>query len=328
MAPARPPDSSSSNEPLTKDGAIVGTLAYMAPEQLRGHDVDARSDVFSFGAVLYEMLSGARAFDGSSNADIIAAVLERQPPSLAERNPLTPRAVDRLVSTCLAKDPNDRWQSSRDLQRELRWLLEDKTLARRSAGTRASRAIVVDVTFGRRSGDSSRRWRPRCICCPLSRQTATPAAHHIPGAGAGRQHFFARHGATVGVAGWQHAGVRRADRTTAPGDSGFAGSAISSRGCSTKRSTRCFRSGHLTADRSASLPQTSSSGSMSMVAGGANCRTVLIPRGGAWNRDGTILFGSNFVLQRVPDTGGVPTPVTSLDDIAYRTRALVASVST
>jgi len=73
---------SSSNEPLTKDGAIVGTLAYMAPEQLRGSDVDARSDVFSFGAVLYEMLSNTRAFDGSSNADIIAAVLERQPPSL------------------------------------------------------------------------------------------------------------------------------------------------------------------------------------------------------------------------------------------------------
>jgi hypothetical protein len=89
----------------TQEGSIVGTLQYMAPEQLQGKDTDARSDIFSFGCVLYELFTGRCAFDGSDSASIIAAILKEEPA------PMTPPALDRLVRKCLAKDPDDRWQS-------------------------------------------------------------------------------------------------------------------------------------------------------------------------------------------------------------------------
>jgi serine/threonine-protein kinase len=110
---------------LTGEGAIVGTLHYMSPEQLEGRTADARSDVFSFGAVLFEMLSGRKAFDGPSQASIIAAVLEAPTPRLTRATgPLAPR-IDRLLNKCLAKHPDDRWQSAHDLADELRWLMAD-----------------------------------------------------------------------------------------------------------------------------------------------------------------------------------------------------------
>jgi tRNA A-37 threonylcarbamoyl transferase component Bud32 len=110
--------------PLTGQGTIVGTLLYMSPEQLEGRDVDARSDIFSFGAVLYEMVTGRRAFDGGNQASIIAAVLERDPPSMAAAVPVTPPALDRVVRKCLAKDRDRRWQSAADLCDELSWIAQ------------------------------------------------------------------------------------------------------------------------------------------------------------------------------------------------------------
>src|ERR1700694_275646 len=104
---------------LTGKGEILGTLLYMAPEQLQGKDADARSDIFAFGLVLYEMLTGKRAFDGSSQASVIAAILERLAPSVAG---VAPAALDRVVRKCLAKDPDDRWQTARDLKDELEWI--------------------------------------------------------------------------------------------------------------------------------------------------------------------------------------------------------------
>ena len=95
---------------LTSAGLILGTLPYMAPEQVRGEDVDARTDLFAFGAVLYEMLTGARAFAADSQAGLIAAILEHDPPPLSTRQPLTPPALERVVETCLAKNPGERWQ--------------------------------------------------------------------------------------------------------------------------------------------------------------------------------------------------------------------------
>src|SRR5665213_3593305 len=105
---------------VTQQGAIVGTLQYMAPEQLQAKDnVDSRADIFSFGCVLYELLTGERAFTGSSAASVIAAILERPAPSIAD---VAPPALDRVLKTCLAKDPDDRWQTARDLKRELEWI--------------------------------------------------------------------------------------------------------------------------------------------------------------------------------------------------------------
>ena len=100
---------------LTQSGVIVGTVQYMAPEQVEGRTIDARTDIFAVGALLYEMASGRRAFEAGSAASCIAAILERDPPRLASVQPLAPVALDRIVSTCLQKDPDDRWQSARDL---------------------------------------------------------------------------------------------------------------------------------------------------------------------------------------------------------------------
>ena len=114
---------------LTSEGMIVGTFQYMAPEQIEGANADARTDIFGFGAVLYEMATGRRAFEGKSRASLIAAVLGTQPPPIAQLRPMTPPALDRLVQGCLAKDPDDRWQTAHDLMLELRFITESSSAA-------------------------------------------------------------------------------------------------------------------------------------------------------------------------------------------------------
>ena len=110
---------------LTEDGAVVGTIHYMSPEQLEGRTAEARSDLFSFGAVLFEMLAGRMAFDGPSQASIIAAILNGPTPRLPEMGGVSLPRLERVVAKCLAKDPDERWQSARDLGDELRWLADD-----------------------------------------------------------------------------------------------------------------------------------------------------------------------------------------------------------
>jgi len=112
----------SAGAPLTERGSILGTFQYMAPEQLEGKEADARSDIFSFGSVLYEMATGQKAFSGKSQASLIASVLEHEPPPISSVQPLIPPALDRVVKTCLAKDPDDRWQTAHDLESELKWI--------------------------------------------------------------------------------------------------------------------------------------------------------------------------------------------------------------
>jgi serine/threonine protein kinase/Tol biopolymer transport system component len=119
--------------PITAQGVILGTLQYMAPEQVEGKEVDARADIFSFGAVVYEMATGKRAFDGQSQASVIAAILERDPPPISSLQPLTPPALDRVVKICLEKDPDDRWQTASDLTRELKWISASGSQAALSA---------------------------------------------------------------------------------------------------------------------------------------------------------------------------------------------------
>ena len=118
------PSAAPTRAALTAEGSLLGTLQYMSPEQLDGKPVDARSDIFAFGATLYEMLTGARPFDGDSQASVIGSILKDDPAPLREVRPGLPRRLERLVATCLAKDPDDRWQTVRDLKRELRWLAQ------------------------------------------------------------------------------------------------------------------------------------------------------------------------------------------------------------
>jgi hypothetical protein len=109
---------------VTARGTIVGTLQYMAPEQLEGREADARTDIFAFGAVVYEMLTGEKAFEGKSQASLIGAIMHAEPAAISASLALAPPALDRLVKTCLAKEPDHRWQSARDLRRELQWVHE------------------------------------------------------------------------------------------------------------------------------------------------------------------------------------------------------------
>ncbi len=133
-------------KPLTDEGTVLGTFQYMSPEQLEGKEADARTDIFAFGAVLYEMLTGRRAFEGKSQASLIAAILEHDPPALTELQPLAPPMLDRVVRRCLEKNPDERWQSAGDLAAELRWMDEglgttEGITARARAGWKRERLI-------------------------------------------------------------------------------------------------------------------------------------------------------------------------------------------
>src|SRR5260370_21148978 len=104
---------------LSAEGTIAGTLQYMSPEQLQGKPATPRSDIFAFGLVFYEMLTGRRAFDGDNAASVISAIMTAEPPALPQEQLATPPALDRILKQCIAKDPDDRWQSASDIRRAL-----------------------------------------------------------------------------------------------------------------------------------------------------------------------------------------------------------------
>ncbi|HET9269221.1 MAG TPA: serine/threonine-protein kinase, partial [Vicinamibacterales bacterium] len=119
---ATSPLPSAQSPPLTAQGTILGTFQYMAPEQVEGAEADARADIFAFGAVLFEMVTGQRAFSGKSQASLLAAILEREPPPVSQLAPVAPPALDYVVRTCLAKDPDARFQTARDLLSQRKWI--------------------------------------------------------------------------------------------------------------------------------------------------------------------------------------------------------------
>ena len=129
---------------MTQEGTILGTFQYMAPEQLEGKDADARTDIFAFGAVLYEMATGKKAFSAGSQASLITAIMSSEPAPISSVQPMSPLALDRVVKTCLAKDPEDRWQSAADAGRQLRWLGE-------ASQTGAGQPVPAVARRGRRA---------------------------------------------------------------------------------------------------------------------------------------------------------------------------------
>jgi eukaryotic-like serine/threonine-protein kinase len=110
--------------PVTQQGTIVGTFQYMSPEQIEGKELDGRSDIFSLGTVLYEMLTGRRAFEGKTQLSVASAILEKEPAPICSSKPMTPATLDHAIRRCLAKDPEERWQTARDLALELKWIGE------------------------------------------------------------------------------------------------------------------------------------------------------------------------------------------------------------
>jgi serine/threonine protein kinase len=132
-------DATTQAAPLTSEGTILGTFNYMAPEQLEGKEVDARADLFAFGAVVYEMATGRKAFDGATQASVIAAIIDRDPSPMTTLQLLTPPALERLIRRCLVKDPDDRWQTARDLLAELKWVSNSATAVPTDGGSIVAR---------------------------------------------------------------------------------------------------------------------------------------------------------------------------------------------
>jgi serine/threonine protein kinase len=133
LAKLRQPDSeagglsvlATQDQDLTGAGTIMGTFQYMAPEQLEGKDTDQRTDIFAFGAVLYEMTTGKKAFEGESQASLISAIMSSEPKAISELQPMTPPVLEHVVKRCLAKDPEERWGDAHDVMLELKWISEE-----------------------------------------------------------------------------------------------------------------------------------------------------------------------------------------------------------
>jgi eukaryotic-like serine/threonine-protein kinase len=160
-----PPSEATLTMALTGKNEIVGTLYYMSPEQLQaqanGQEIDARSDIFSFGLVLYELLAGKRAFEGSSPASVIAAIMERPAPSIAD---VAPAALDRVLKRCLEKDPDNRWQTARDLKYSLGLAME----------TAASSAVPARTRFGMAG------WLAAAVALPVAGGLALVHFREVP----------------------------------------------------------------------------------------------------------------------------------------------------
>ena len=143
VAPATPVSQlPTANDAITAQGTILGTLLYMAPEQLEGKEADARTDIFAFGAVVYEMATGKKAFAGKSQASVIGAIMSTEPPPISSLQPMTPPALDRVVKKCLAKEREDRWQSAKDLRDELQWI---------AGSSEAAKAPAQEPTLSRKT---------------------------------------------------------------------------------------------------------------------------------------------------------------------------------
>jgi len=289
------------SQALTGEGQIVGTLQYMSPEQLLGKEVDARSDLFSFGCVLYEMLTGKRAFEGESAASVIAAILEREPAPLTVAPPL-----ERIVKRTLAKDPDQRFQTARDLKAALTWALEHPPApVAAKPGRRwwiAAAILVIGALLGgwgvslfRRPPAETRSYRLQIDPPEGSRFTFGNNIGGIALSPDGRTAAYVASGA--GKSGlW----TRSLDSESARLIAGTDGAAYPFWSPDSKSVAFFVGSKLLRVDLAGGAPS-------------AICDIVL-PRGGAWTSDGRILCGGvTGGLFQVPESGGTAVPLTTPD---------------
>ncbi|HSD72329.1 MAG TPA: protein kinase, partial [Thermoanaerobaculia bacterium] len=319
MAPTTPQSSLTAfptQRALTQEGTILGTFQYMAPEQLEGREADARTDIFALGALLYEMATGKKAFSGATQASLISSILRDEPQAISQVQPMSPPVLDRVVKTCLAKDPEERWQSAGDVGKELRWIAEGSQAGATAPATPPTRRrdwlawsvaglLLVATIF---LGNEVRR---------LARGSPVPAVHsflvppektsfRLTGDDSapivlspdGRSTAFGA-GGKLWIGSLASGAVRAlagTDSGTFPfwsPDSRFIG---------------FFSDGKLRIVEA-------SGGPVRAIADAANAR------GGAWSSRGVIVFAPNFRLglSRVAVSGGPATPFTRLEEGRHTT---------
>ena len=310
-------------EALTEEGTILGTFQYMAPEQLEGVEADARTDLFALGAILYEMITGRRAFEAKGRASLIAAIVEREPPPMSSLQPLTPPSLERLVSLCLKKDPEERWQTAHDVKLGLEWIDEAGSAAgiaapvvvRRKTRERLAWAVAVVLLLTSALAAWVAMDRGRTL---QDRRKVVASIEPPPG---GRFESF---GGNVG------------GLTLSPDGRWltFVSGASGGRNMLFVRPLNSGAAQPLSGTENATFPFWSSDsrqigffsgGQLKKIdrTGGAAITVTSAKdgRGGTWNRDGVILFASEtrVPLSRVSSGGGIATTITELNVEARET---------
>jgi Tol biopolymer transport system component len=308
LSAARTMSGASPMSPLTTVGAVIGTIQYMSPEQIEGKEADARSDLFALGAVLYEMTTGTQPFEGKSQISVASAILEKDPEPLSSLQPVTPPAFEHVVSTCLAKNPDDRFETAHDVRLELKWI--------------AANAAPPSGTDRAEEGDKSRSWLAWLVAGALALiliagavwwRSSRPAEHttyfSAPLPFAARDIAVSPNGHTVAVVGYRESERKNILWIYEPG-SQQATSLANTEGATYPfwspdgRSLGFFADGKL----------------KKLELSGGTVQTLCDApsgRGGAWNKDGVILFTPSGMLgvglYRIQASGGTPTPVRSPD---------------
>jgi Tol biopolymer transport system component len=300
---------------ITGEGSIIGTLQYMAPEQLEGKEVDARTDIFAFGAVVYEMAARKKAFEGKNQASLIAKILETDPPPISSQQPMTPPALERVVKSCLAKDPDERWQNAADLARELKWISQGdaqsasivgEAPAQRGFGNRlpmylgwAAAALFLiafaAMFFRKRTGEAP-------SAASVTRTSiALPAGQRLTSDGGDYPMAVSPDGSRIAYVAEEEAGAQLHVREL----SDLEPKAIA--GTSGARHPFFSPDGQWVGFFADGALQRVS------VAGGAPlriCNVSGVSMGGSWGPDSTIVFASRGTgLYKVSSAGGVPQPL-------------------
>ncbi len=300
------------HRPLTEEGTLVGTFQYMSPEQLEGHPADARSDIFALGVLLYEMATGRRAFEGKSRASLIAAILDSDPPPISELRPMAPPALDRVIRACLAKDPEDRWQTAHDVMLQLRWI-----------GEGGSKAGVAAPVAKRRLVRERLAWSVAALAAAVAIAFAAGFIRRSPKP-APLVHFSIETPEKVSLFPFDERGI-----ALSPDGSrlAFVASTSEGRRLIYLRPLSSNSSQPMAGTDDASYPFWSpdgdyigffAGGKLKKIGSGGGPPQVLCDapsgRGGTWNAEGTIVFAPTIAspLYRVPAGGGKPVQATVL----------------
>jgi eukaryotic-like serine/threonine-protein kinase len=306
LSAARTMSQASPVSPLTTAGTMIGTIQYMSPEQIEGKEADARSDLFALGAVLYEMLTGARPFEGKSQISVASAILEKEPEPISAMQPLTPPALDHIVAECLAKNPDERFQAAHDVALQLKWVAQSGTTALSSTEKTGSHREFLAWLI---AGGLALLLIASVLLWRGSKGTEQTTYFSAPFPFAARAVAVSPNGHTVAIVGHRESERNNVLWIYEPG-SQDATSLANTEGASFPfwspdgGSLGFFADGKL----------------KKLNLGGGPVQTLCdapTGRGGTWNKDGVILFtpaGTLGVgLYRISGSGGTPTQVTVPD---------------